>query len=172
MSLVRYDHIAKVITSIYSMQANPIHSLNYLLSHCVATLMNEQRAMPHDEGGFNIKTSSWQHRNHDDVIKWRHFPRYWPFVRGIHRPPVNSPHKGQWRGALILSLIFVWIYGWVNNRDAGEFRRHRAHYDLIVMISIINERRLHDSLIFIMKISITERRSLLYWNRAQGQVAM
>ena len=38
-------------------------------------------------------------RWHDDVIKWRHFPRYWPFVRGIHRSPVNSPHKGQWRGA-------------------------------------------------------------------------
>ena len=42
---------------------------------------------------------------HDDVIKWEHFPRYWPFVRGIHRSPVNSPHKGQWRGALMLSLI-------------------------------------------------------------------
>ena len=23
---------------------------------------------------------------HDDVIKWKHFPRNWPFVRGIHRP--------------------------------------------------------------------------------------
>ena len=34
---------------------------------------------------------------HDDVIKWKLFPRYWPFVRGIHRSPVNSPHKGQWR---------------------------------------------------------------------------
>ena len=32
---------------------------------------------------------------HDDVIKWKHFPRNWPFVRGIHRAPVNSPHKGQ-----------------------------------------------------------------------------
>ena len=32
---------------------------------------------------------------HDDVIKWKHFPRYWPFVRRIHRSPVNSPHKGQ-----------------------------------------------------------------------------
>ena len=32
---------------------------------------------------------------HDDVIKWKHFPRYWSFVRGIHRSPVNSPHKGQ-----------------------------------------------------------------------------
>ena len=39
--------------------------------------------------------------SHDDVIKWKHFSRHWPFVRGIHRSPVNSPHKGQWCGALI-----------------------------------------------------------------------
>ena len=31
---------------------------------------------------------------HDDVMKWKHFPRYWSFVRGIHRSPVNPPHKG------------------------------------------------------------------------------
>ena len=43
---------------------------------------------------------------HDDIIKWKHFPRCWPFVRGIHRLPVNSPHKGQWSGALMFSLIF------------------------------------------------------------------
>ena len=24
-------------------------------------------------------------RYHDEVIEWRHFPRYWPFVREIHR---------------------------------------------------------------------------------------
>ena len=42
---------------------------------------------------------------HDDVIKWKHFPRYWPFLRGIHRSPVNSPHKDQWRGALMFSMI-------------------------------------------------------------------
>ena len=70
---------------------------------------------------------------HDDVIKWKHFPRYWPFVRGIHRSPVNSPHKGQWRGALMFTLICVRINGWVNNREAGDFRRHLAHYDVIVM---------------------------------------
>ena len=70
---------------------------------------------------------------HDDVIKWRHFLRYWPFVRGIHRSPVNSPGKGQWRGALIFSLIFAWINGWVNTREAGDLRRHRVHYDVIVM---------------------------------------
>ena len=42
---------------------------------------------------------------HNDVIKWKHFLRYWPFVRGIHQSPVNSPHKGQWRGAFMFSLI-------------------------------------------------------------------
>ena len=45
---------------------------------------------------------------HDDVIKWKHFPRYWHFVRGIHRTLVNSPHKGQWRGDLMFSLICAW----------------------------------------------------------------
>ena len=72
---------------------------------------------------------------HDDVIKWKHFPRNWPFVRGIHRSPVNSPHKGQWLGALMFSLICVWINGWVNNREAGDLRRHRGHYDVSVMKS-------------------------------------
>ena len=70
---------------------------------------------------------------HDDVIKWKHFPRYWPFVRGIHRSPVNSPHKGQWTGALMFSLICVWINGWVNNRKAGDLGRYRARNDVIVM---------------------------------------
>ena len=38
---------------------------------------------------------------HDDVIKWKHFPRYWPFVREIHRGPGSFPHKGHWRRALM-----------------------------------------------------------------------
>ena len=70
---------------------------------------------------------------HDDVIKWKHFPRYWPFVRGIHRPPVNSPHKGQWRRAVIFSLIRAWTNDWVRNRGASDLRRHGAHYDVTVM---------------------------------------
>ena len=67
--------------------------------------------------------------SHDDVIKWKHYPPYCPFVRGIHRSPVNSPHKGHWRGALMFSLIYGWTNGWVNNRKAGDLRHHRAHYD-------------------------------------------
>ena len=76
---------------------------------------------------------------HDDIIKWKHFPRNWPFVRGIHRSPINSAHKGQWRGALMFSLIFTWIKSSINNREAGNLRHHRAHYDAIVMNSMITE---------------------------------
>ena len=83
---------------------------------------------------INKKHSNWIECGvallRDDVIKWKRFPRYWPFVRGIHRSPVNSPHKGQWRGALMLSLICAWINSWVNNGDAGVLRRNRAHYDV------------------------------------------
>ena len=48
--------------------------------------------------------------------------------------PVNSPHNGQWRGALMFSLICAWINGWINNREDGDLRRHRTHYDVIVMV--------------------------------------
>ena len=75
---------------------------------------------------------------------WRHhmqtfFPRYWPFVRGIHRSPVNSSQKGQWRGALMFSLICAWINVWVNNREAGDLRRHHAHCDVIVMQPLVKK---------------------------------
>ena len=71
---------------------------------------------------------------HYDVIKCKHFPRYWSFVRGIHRSPVNSLHKGQWRGALMFSSICVGINGWENNHEAGDLIRYRARYDVIVML--------------------------------------
>ena len=73
---------------------------------------------------FHIEISAF----HDDVIKWKYFPCYWPFVRGTYRW-----HKGQWRGALIFSLICAWMNGWDNHREAGDFRRHRAYYDGTVM---------------------------------------
>ena len=68
---------------------------------------------------------------------WRHqmetFYALVAICAGNSPVPVNSPHKGQWRGALIFSLICVWINGWANNRKAGDLRRYRAHYDAIVM---------------------------------------
>ena len=70
---------------------------------------------------------------HDDVIKWKHFPRHWPLVRGIHWTSGNSLYKGQWGGALIFSLICAWTNGWANDWDAGDLRWHRTHCDVTVM---------------------------------------
>ena len=94
--------------------------------------------------GFKVKPNSNDYNrqsavisnhltSHDDVIKWKHFPRYWPFVRGIHRLPVHSPHIGQWRGASMFPLIYAWINVWANNREAGDLRHHRAHYDVTLI---------------------------------------
>ena len=69
---------------------------------------------------------------------WRHqkgtFSASLALCAGIHRSSVNSPHKGQWRGTLMFSLICLWIKGWVNNHEAGELRRHGAYYDVIVVL--------------------------------------
>ena len=73
---------------------------------------------------------------HDDVIKWKHFLCYWPFVRGIHQSLVNSLQKGQCYGALKFSLICTRINGWVNG-EAGDLRCHRAHYEVTVMHSLL-----------------------------------
>ena len=54
-------------------------------------------------------------------------------MRGIHRSPVISPRKGQWRGALIFSLTCAWIKAWISNHGAGDLRRYRAHHDVIVI---------------------------------------
>ena len=48
-------------------------------------------------------------------------------------PPVNSPHKGQWRGGLMFSLIYTFNKQLINNHEAGDLRRHCSHYDVIVM---------------------------------------
>ena len=68
---------------------------------------------------------------------WRHqmetFSALLAICAGNSPAPVNFPHKGQWRGALMFALICVWINAWVNNRKAGDLRRYCAHYDVIVM---------------------------------------
>ena len=66
---------------------------------------------------------------HDDVIKRKHFPRYWPSVRGIHRSPVNSPHKGQWRFGVFFDLrlnkrLWKQAWGWWLVTTSGPLWRH------------------------------------------------
>ena len=69
---------------------------------------------------------------------WRHqmekFSALLAICAGNSPVPVNSPHKGQWRGALMFSLICARINDWVNNREAGDLRRHRGHYGISVML--------------------------------------
>ena len=68
---------------------------------------------------------------------WRHqmviFSAFLALCAGNSPVTGEFPSQGQWRGALMLSLIYAWINGWVNNREAGDLRRHRAHYDVTVM---------------------------------------
>ena len=71
---------------------------------------------------------------HDDVIKWKNFPRYWPFVWGLHRSPVNSPHKGHVTRSFTVSFDLRLNKRLSNNREDGDLRRHRAHYDATVMV--------------------------------------
>ena len=42
----------------------------------------------------SVSIWKWKLTTHDDVRLWECFPHYWPFVRGIHRRPMDSPHKG------------------------------------------------------------------------------
>ena len=106
---------------------------------CEKSLLIQIMAWNHTEKNHYLKQwwPSLLVHMHDDVIKWKHFPHYWPFVRGIHRSPVNSTHKSQWRGALLFTLICAPINGWVNNCEAGDLRHNPTHYDVIVMVSVI-----------------------------------
>ena len=83
---------------------------------------------------------------HDDVIKRKHFPRYWTFVRGFHRSPVKFPLQSPVTRSFDVFFICAWINGWVNNREAGDLRRNRAHYDVNIMLRSRTSRMLSCSL--------------------------
>ena len=148
----RYQIICNFVRTCYE----PLDYANFIFDRCVAARLCQQTRfiVPVESAGANrvpiVPEDSGSHRHrdtnfvpheikivfrvlHDDVIKWRHFPRYWQFGRGIHRSPLNSPHKGQGRWTLMFSLICALINGRVNNGEVGDLRCHRAHYDVIVM---------------------------------------
>ena len=74
-------------------------------------------------GKCRVKSSWWRHQ-------MKTFSALLAFCA------VNSPHKGQRRGALMFSLICTWINSWVNNPEAGDLRRHRAHCDVSAMLKL------------------------------------
>ena len=83
-------------------------------SHCY--LIKKIAMLP----GFNNR---YMHQNNDVMICYN-FPSYRPLLRGIHWSPMDSLHKGQWRGALIYSLMCPLRTGWTSIGVAGELRRH------------------------------------------------
>ena len=95
-----------------------------------------------DDSAFHRRICMHMHICHDDAIKWKYFQRYWPFVREIHRWPVNSSHKGQWRGALMFSLICAlnkqlsklsggW---WVEAPSRPLWRQYDVHMHICIRI--------------------------------------
>ena len=107
------------------------------VAHCLFSTRGLSTSVSHNsihsvkECGLVPSPYSKVTKMHDDIIKCKHFPHYWPFVREIHQSSVDSPHKGQWPGALM--FFCPWANGWANNRGAGDLRQHRAHYDITVM---------------------------------------
>ena len=85
----------------------------------------------------SIHTRTMAFWHHDDVIKWKHFLHYWPFVQGIHPSLVNSLQN--------FDVFFdLCLNKWLSkNRDASDLRCHHAHYDVNVMISVTYPKGFH-----------------------------
>ena len=69
------------------------------------------------------------------VSRWRHQMEIFSALLTLCAG--NSPVKGNDAGLWCFLWSAPWINGWVNNREAGDLRRHRAHYDVIVMMNLI-----------------------------------
>ena len=62
----------------------------------------------------------------DDVTIWKRFPRYWPFGRRIHQPPVDSPRE-QWCGILMFYLVSFWTNSKTNSWKTPKMRCPNVH---------------------------------------------
>ena len=109
-----------------------------LLTHCYALqthFSTAREAHKHQKNNDNEMYTSWM-----PLLLhpwWRHQMETFSALLAIcaGNSPVPGEFPAQWpvTRALMFSLICAWINGWVNNREAGDLRRHRAHYDVIVM---------------------------------------
>ena len=112
--------------------------------------------MPQYPCGKNMMTSS------NGII----FRVIGPLCGEFTGKPVISPHKGQWRGALVFSLICDWINGWVKNCEAGDIRRHQTYYDVIVIIKDIGKIHHSQAATKHIKTNTSKRESLNCWNKS------
>ena len=112
---------------------------NGLLPDSTKLLPVSVKVTDQDLGRHMVTLGHNELKSHGITTWWRHQMETFSALLAIcaGNSPVNSPHKGQWRGALMFSLICAWINGWVNNHEAGDLRRHRAHYDVTVILHVI-----------------------------------
>ena len=69
----------------------------------------------------NFLHSVDSHHCHYDVIKWKHFPHYWPFVRGIHQSLVDS--SSQRPVTRSFDVFFdLCLNKWLGNRKQSRSR--------------------------------------------------
>ena len=117
---------------------NEFHKANFSCKICAVSkhsifVLNVQgpSQFPHDDKGMVANTEATK------LVSWWRHQMETSSVLLAHRegnPPVTGgfPHKGQWRGALMFSMIYAWTNGWANNQYAGDLRGHCAHYDVTV----------------------------------------
>ena len=137
MLLLRYVFDNVITTSI--LRQNDVEmsfwrNNGVIITSCVRRYSYDWANLMVADGLFPVYCQDICNHYHDDLIKRKHLPRYWPFVRAIHRWPITSPHKGQSCRVLMFSLIDARTNGWANNRTAGDLRRHRDHNDVMLWL--------------------------------------
>ena len=113
-------------------------SIHFTWRHTDFRWLNFKQNLVMNGWDISSETALWVHSSevkwaHDDVIKWKHFPRYWPFVWGIHRSPVNSPHKGQWCGALMFFFNLCLNKRLIKQLWVWWFETPSDYYDVTVI---------------------------------------
>ena len=127
--------VMKLNKLLWIFQNNHVHSKNSVYNYLFTNYIS--RINPYPQAVFCRDL-------HDDITIWKRFSHMMaspngnisPLLtlwEGIHRSPMDSPHDGQWRGALMFSLTWPWTNGWANNRYGGDLRYHCAHYDVTLM---------------------------------------
>ena len=123
------------------------HSRKWIWKYCLRNgghfVLGEMSKMCDHWFVLTLRSISWREADAfcsiscNEVIKWKHFLRYWPFAWGIHRSPVNSHTKASDAELWCFRWSEPRINGWVNNRAVGDLRRHQTHYDFVVMLWVL-----------------------------------